>query len=152
MSAGIDLSALKADLEKYGKIWASTCAHKAAEDITNMAKMAVAQFYGAYSPNMYQRTGNIAGGSYSKYLKNNGSIYYGGVKFSPEKMSEYSGAGISTGEIYSRVIFQGLHGTTKTRAPHDIVNRLYQNGSFRDAVDEAGHAAAKSAGYSLLSF
>lgn len=152
MSDGIDLGALKADLQKYAKIWASTCAHEAANGITDMAKMAVAQFYGAYSPVVYRRTGNISGGSYSKYLKNNGRIYYGGVGFSSSGMGEYAHAGISTDEIYSRVIFSGLHGKVASAAPYNIVSAIYNNPVFMNQCDEAGHAAARSAGYSILSF
>ena len=152
MSDGFDIGALKADLQKYMKIWAYTCAHEAADGITNMAKMAVSQFYGAYSPSHYYRSGNIAGGSYSKYLKNNGSIYYGGVKFSSEGMSNYKRQGVSTDTIFSMVIYSGLHGHTRTYPPFDRVRAIYNNPVFMNQIDEAGHAAAKSAGYALLNF
>lgn len=115
----------KKDLEKDIEIWMNSYAkaycHKAAEEITRMAKNAIDLYYSSYTPIYYNRTDDLKNNSYSPYYHNNGRIIYGGVLISADKMQPYKGAGITKEEIAMSAWRQGVHGF-KNGNPQDVIH------------------------------
>ena len=141
------------DLDLYTKTYASAAAHRGAEEITNYAKIAVDNFYSSYSPEYYNRWDNFRAGSYSLYLKNNGDIYYGGVKLSSEGMFDYPNAGISTDDVFRIAMFGGIHGSPSVAVstpPRNMIQDFVKNESFLNMVQDVAAKEARSQNYKVL--
>ena len=152
--ADASLAALKADLQKYMKTWASTVAHVASEGLVEETKNALEEFYGSYDPVQYLRTNNILNNSYAPYLKNNGKTYYGGVELSGSRMFEYPAPHQWSNErIFNAVMFSGLHGVHfASNPPYNRIVNFRDMGFFQSYCVEAGDAAAQSQSYQVLQF
>lgn len=77
-------------LEKQAQKKASKLAHEAQERLTDHYLSLIDWFYVGYQPVEYLRDFNLYN-SYKKFYKNShGTIMYGGVEVTPEKMSDYT--------------------------------------------------------------
>lgn len=54
-----------------------------ADELTKQAQTAMNIFYSDYTPQHYDRTYDLYSNSYSRYIHNNGSIYYGELRLVP---------------------------------------------------------------------
>lgn len=73
-------------LEKQAKKKASELAHEAQQRLTNGYVSFIDLYYSDYTPQQYVRTHNLYR-SYNKFYKNShGTIFYGGVEVTPERM------------------------------------------------------------------
>ena len=85
---GLDKNTLKY-LEKQAQKKASELAHEAQEKLTDHYVSLIDWFYVDYQPIAYDRTFGLYD-SYKKFYKNShGTIIYGGVEVTPEKMADY---------------------------------------------------------------
>ena len=147
------LQDIQDDIDLQNKTYASAAAHKGAEEITNFAKIAVDEFYGSYDPKYYNRWDNFKTGSYSPYLKNNGDIYYGGVKLSSGGMYEYPNAGISAADVFQMAMFGGIHGSPSvavTEPPHDIIQKFVKDEGFQQKIQDIASKEARGQNYKVL--
>lgn len=141
---------LEKELKQYNTVYSTVGAKEASRLFVQATQQALGIFYSSYSPEHYEREFNILANSYSPYLHNNGSIRYGGVRLSPERMHPYRRQGISTAEIWNGVMHFGLHGwAAMTDAPYNFIYEAAPE-IVREA-NEIAKAAAMSQGYQVLS-
>lgn len=137
------------DYKKYYSKVLSVGVDLAVKEIIDAANVAIEQFYSSYDPKYYVRWGNIRNHSFVPYVFNNGKVASGGIDFTDAGMFDYPGAGLSTGEIYDRVIFNGLHGKVASESPYDIVVDYVDNGLW-DYVEETAKEAGKKQSFKWL--
>ena len=89
----INSQALYNDCKKYIYCFADRYVKSAADKFYDKAKQTIIDvYYNGYDPIYYHRTNDLMDNSYYKYIKNNGSIRYGGIIISDRDMSDYEGS------------------------------------------------------------
>ena len=150
--AGIvdNTAALRADIKLYLKTVAIAYGKLAADAGPKAAKQAIEMFYSSYGPYIYRRTGNLKDNSYERYYKNNGSVVYGGVRISSDKMDEYKYGNWSAATVASRTWAGGAHGNVHTFPPLSMAEM--QLASMSASIEDEAIAIGKSRGYDTLIF
>ena len=113
------------DLDELGKNTAKIAMQNVSDELYDVAKKAIDNFYRDYTPGdhyrknhpngpterpwFYDRTYNLKK-SYRKYLKNNGTVYYGGVILSPSYMDDVYRQPNTQDLIFELTLLSGLHG------------------------------------------
>ena len=113
------------DLDELSKNTAKIAMQKASEELYQTARLAIDDFYKDYTPGDHYRKNNPNGpterpwfydrtynlhNSYKKYLKNNGTVYYGGVILSPEYMEDVYRQPNTQDLIFDLTLLGGVHG------------------------------------------
>ncbi len=150
--AGIvdNTAALRSDIKLFLKTVAIAYGKAAADAGPKVAKQAIEMFYSSYGPYIYRRTDNLKNNSYERYYKNNGSVVYGGVRISSDKMSEYQYGKWSAATVASRTWAGGAHGNVHTFPPLSMAQM--QLASLSAAIESQAIAVGKSQGYATLKF
>lgn len=169
---------LKEDIEKMFKAGCSAYCEKAADELTETAKVAIKQFYDDYEPKYYKRTENLLKNSYKRYYKNHGRRFEGGVYIGAKNMNPYK-EGISP-EYIVEAGWSGWHGLKGedilggwgtegsewgngegfisrgrvrpiyTTPPISIVDKKMKDKKFLDDLEEATNEAMHSQSYKHL--
>lgn len=146
-------SDLYSDLKKYTMAFAKEYVRIGADELTKEAKNAMSMFYGDYDPQYYDRTYDLYSNSYSRYIHNNGNIYYGGVKISADGMSPYhhgNGEPVSASMI-ADMGWHGWHGPDiQTSPPLNYLTQILQ--SIEKKAEEKATNLAEGLSYSVIEF
>lgn len=162
----INLAALHEDCEKFIESFSNHYVQTAADKFTELAKKTIIDvYYNAYDPEYYRRTDDLKNNSYQRYVKNNGSIKYGGVIISDDKMSDYENYGFyghSAPTPASNVLQwawgKGYHGYLNGDPGCPIytfppISALQQEiGSIKPSLASDAWKYAESQSYSVLQF
>lgn len=164
---------LKKECKKYYTAYAKGYAEAARKEYTSAAEKAINEFYLAYDPKYYDRTFDLLKNSYEPYYDNHGNRIDGGVKISPDNMSDYATsysidenmkvvANNSTPkeEVFERTWYGGYHGdpnnphfdsgAQQTTPPIDIFLSIIKQGSVQNRIQVAARRAAQNQSYSIL--
>lgn len=146
-------SELHSDLKKYTMAFAKEYVRIGADELTKQAQTAMNIFYSDYTPQYYDRTYDLYSNSYSRYIHNNGSIYYGGVKISANGMSPYyhgNGEPVSASMI-ADMGWHGFHGPDiETAPPLDYLTQILD--SIKDDAEQKATKVAENLSYSVIEF
>ena len=116
----VDLNdaAITNDLQLFFDTFSKTAIREASFEIEKFAKKEMAGYYNEYSPEYYERTGQMRDWSYKRYAINVGGKYReGGVAILPG-FTNHEPKGISEEEIYESVWDLGLHGRRVNHLRH----------------------------------
>lgn len=105
--------AVYSDIQRFGSITVSSAAKIVADELTEEARSAIAEFY-AWSPKMYGRSGSL-NRSYKRYYRNHGLHANGGVQLLPDSVSEHPSVHHTksmTGSYIFNLAYSGMHGNT----------------------------------------
>lgn len=148
----VGLSDFYTDCKKYGDVFARTAAQTAKDLLYKEATLAIDNYYGSYSPRVYDREYNIKNNSYMGFYRNSGKACTGGVRITPERMHEYFlHTNWSNSKIAGKVWNEGYHtrGVVTTPPLPFVASRLED---IKQICIEKGEQAAKSESYSVISF
>lgn len=144
---------LRKDLKKYTMAYAKEYVRVGADELTKQAQTAMSMFYSDYDPMYYDRTYDLFSNSYSRYIHNNGNIYYGGVRISSDGMSPYhhgNGESVSASMI-ADMGWHGFHGPDiKTSSPLDYLSQILS--SIESEAEARAEKVAESLSYSVIQF
>lgn len=80
---------LRKDIIKMFRASMSAYCKKAADELTKTAEYAMQDFYNDYKPKWYDRTYDLKNKSYSRYYRNHGNRFSGGVSIGSEEMKTH---------------------------------------------------------------
>ena len=155
-----EIQEFRDDIREYLKTYARTFCGVAADELTRVAKSAMADFYNDYSPKVYQRTFDLRDNSYKRYFRDNGRRVYGGVRISAENMQPYGN--IWTGRLVDPEIIvnsaweHGWHGRgdigipPMSPTPLEIVRERMFDDKFISDLNDVATKAANSNTYKHL--
>lgn len=133
---GLNKNVLKY-IEHQAQKKASQLAHEAQEKLTNQYVSLIDWFYVDYQPKEYDRTFGLYN-SYKKFYKNShGTIMYGGVEVTPERMGDYDyhrNQPITASNLLSKFIYNpsgtwhggNMHGGYGIPASFEIYNEMHK--------------------------
>lgn len=144
------LKEVENDFRNYATVFTYAGATTAMKELVDYSNVALDEFYSSYDPKVYVRWGNMRNNAVQPYMHNNGRNAYGGVRLSVSNIFDYPGAGISTEEIYDRVMFQGLHGTFASAPPYNIISDFAKSDGFRSYIEETADKTARNQDFKWL--
>lgn len=107
----INKDKLVKDLETWIYSYSNAYCDRAADLLTESARLAILDFYNSYKPLEYDRYYDLRDNGYKRYKHNNGKNMYGGVYIGYQYMDEYFGKGIDHLEMVTGMtLFHGYHG------------------------------------------
>lgn len=155
MAVTVNEADLQRDLDLYMHTYCNAIAAFARDELDKYAAEAISQFYGAYTPRVYDRTFDLRDNAYHTfYMKNwyyrkQKNSYVGGIQFDSRNMQPYKSA--SAGTVLNQAI-SGWHGyaiQTKPEPFQHVVQAMNQMLGYGYIYDQA-HAIAQSKSYKVL--
>lgn len=151
------------DLEKWITSYTNAYCNKAADLLTQQAKLCILNFYNSYNPLYYYRTDDLLNNSYKRYKHNNGKYVYGGVRISANEMQSYKKTSAKT--VLGMTFFHGYHGEiTKeyddsyyyigkhySYPPIYMLEYYMNDKNFHNCINQYAISIAKKQDYSILS-
>lgn len=160
---GINKQKLTKDLEKWIESYSNAYCDKAADLLTEAARISIQNFYDSYKPLYYNRTDDLMNNSYKRYKHNNGKTIYGGVRISPDNMQPYGKT--DAGTVLGMTFFHGYHGKIFNEtygypynvglhysyAPYYMMQQYMGSPKFHKNINDYATSVAKKQDYSILS-
>ena len=150
-----DPDLLRADCEKFARIYCESIAKQGAEKITRRLKESLHDYYDSYAPTIYSRTNSFMTDPYETILEDD----TGGVIAHGDNMS-HPIKGVDEGTIFDWNFMHGYHGFGGFRnapiimgvSPDFEMNMWMNDPNVQIEVSEEAENEAKSAGYTYLQF
>lgn len=178
MKLGLDFSvelkdsAIQKDIELFYTTFARRAISEAADQIVKFARREMAGYYNEYSPEYYDRTGQMLDLSYTRFTIGFGKNHYEGGIITRSGFTDHTPKGITEEQIYENVWTLGTHGVRadrhydfKTRKSYSTyetiqgepnrfgkIEEIVASSDFQNRMFKLGLDAALAQHYSVLKF